>query len=127
MNLLRYHNVSATYSVTPELFDKQVRLIRNSGYWIAPVSEIGRFITERDNSKLEFTIHGDKIFLNAKSSLDTSIYNIPLTVIFTIGWKVVKIINSAEDGIYNPVKNELQINLFPNREVIIENMTIHRE
>lgn len=127
MNLLRYHNVSATYSVTPEMFDRQIRLMRNSGYWIAPISAIGRYILERDNSNIEFTVHGDKIFLIARSNLDTSIYNVPLTVIFKTGWEVVRVINSYEDGIYNPVQNELLINLLPNREVIIENMTKYRE
>jgi peptidoglycan/xylan/chitin deacetylase (PgdA/CDA1 family) len=127
MNLLHYHNVSVTYSVTPELFDKQIRLIRNSDYWIAPISVIGRYIAERDNSKIEYTVHGDKIFLTAQSELDTSIYNIPLTIIFTTDWKVVKIVNSAEDGIYNPVKNVILINLYPNREVIIENLTEYKD
>ncbi|MDZ4712180.1 MAG: polysaccharide deacetylase family protein [bacterium] len=122
MNLMRYHNVKATYSVTPEMFDKQVRLIRNSNYWIAPINVVGRYIDERLNSKLEITDHGDKIFINAVNLLDTGIYNIPLTIKFITGWSVLKITNSANDGIYNPRNNEVYINLYPNKEVIVEKL-----
>ncbi len=120
MNLMRYHNVTATYSVTPAMFDKQIRLVRNSDRWVAPISTIGRYIMERGNSKLEITDHGDKIFLNIVNKLDEYTYNLPLTVEFTTKWKIVKITNSAEDGIYNPRNNKIYINLIPNNEIVIE-------
>jgi peptidoglycan/xylan/chitin deacetylase (PgdA/CDA1 family) len=123
MNLLKYHDVTATYSVTPETFKKQVRLIRNSDYWIAPINVIGRYIQEREVSKLEFTNHDNKIILKASNDLDTAIYNIPLTVVFTTDWKIVRVVNSAEDGIYNPRNNTILINLYPNREVILEDLS----
>lgn len=127
MNLLRYHNVTATYSVTPEMFDKQMRLIRNSVYWIAPINVVGRYITEEKGSKLEINNHDNKIFLKAVNDLDTTIYNIPLTVIFTTDWKIIKIVNSAEDGIYNPRNNSVLINIYPNREVMIEDLSGRKE
>ncbi len=123
MNLLKYHNVTATYSVTPETFKKQVRLIRNSDYWIAPINVIGRYVQEKELSKLEFTNHDNKIILKVRNDLDTAVYNIPLTVIFTTDWETVKIVNSAEDGIYNPRNNTILLNLYPNREVILEDLS----
>ncbi|MEP7146658.1 MAG: polysaccharide deacetylase family protein [bacterium] len=122
MNLMKYHNVTATYSVTPEMFDKQMRLVRNSDYWIAPISIVGRYYKERENSKLEITDHGDKIFLNAVSQLDPGIYNIPLTIEFSTGWKIVKITNSVVDGIYNPRNNKIYISVYPDKEVTIEKL-----
>lgn len=123
MNLLKYHDVTATYSVTPETFKKQVRLMRNSDYWIAPINVVGRYVLEREVSKLEFTNHDNKIILKAGNDLDTSIYNIPLTIVFTTDWKIVRVVNSAEDGIYNPRNNTILINLYPNREVILEDLS----
>lgn len=123
MNLMKYHNVTSTYSVTPEMFDRQVRLIRNSGYWIAPISEIGKYIVERKNTTLEVIVHGDKIYLNAVNSLNSSVYNIPLTVSFTTNWRIVKVTNSAADGIFNPRDNRISLSLIPNKEVLIENIS----
>ena len=126
MNLLKYHDVTATYSVTPETFKKQVRLMRNSDYWIAPINAVGRYVLEREVSKLEFTNHDNKIILKVRNDLDTAIYNIPLTVVFTTDWKIVKVVNSAEDGIYNPRNNTILINLYPNREVILEDLSVRK-
>lgn len=122
MNLMRYHNVTATYSLTPEMFDKQMRLVRNSGYWIAPISTIGKYIRERESSKLQITDHGDKILLNAITNLDSSVFNVPLTIKFITDSPVVKLTNSAEDGIYNPRNGFILINLYPDKEVIIEKL-----
>ena len=115
--------MTATYSVTPETFKKQVRLIRNSDYWVAPINVVGRYVKEREVSVLEFTNHDNKIILKVKNDLDTAVYNIPITVMFTTDWKIVKVINSADDGIYNPRNNIVLLNLYPNREVILEDLS----
>ena len=78
---------------------------------------------ERENSKLMITDHGDKIFLNAVNELDPEIYDVPLTIEFTTGWKIVKVTNSAADGIYNPRNNKIYINVVPNKEVVIERIS----
>lgn len=127
MNLLKFHNVTATYSVTPETFQKQIRLVRNSDYWIAPINVIGRYVKEREVSDLEFTNHDNKIILKIRNDLDTNVYNIPVTVIFTTDWQVIRVINSADDGIYNPRNNTVLLNLYPNREVILEDLSERKE
>ena len=123
MNLLRYHNVTNTYSVTPAMFERQMRLARNSDHWIAPVSTVGRYVKQRINSRLEITDHDDRILLKIVNDLDRNIFNIPLTIEFTTDWKVIKVSNSLNDGIYNPRNNKVYINVLPNEEIIIENIT----
>lgn len=123
MNLLRYHNVTNTYSITPAMFERQMRLARNSGHWIAPISTIGRYIRQKENSRLEITDHDDRILVKIVNDLDRNIYNIPLTIEFTTGWSVVKVSNSLNDGIYNPRNNKIYINVLPNEEIIIENIS----
>ncbi|MEO6695238.1 MAG: polysaccharide deacetylase family protein [Ignavibacteria bacterium] len=123
MNLLKYHKVTNTYSITPDMFERQMRLVRNTDYWIAPISLVGRYITQRDNTKLEISDHGNNIFLKLIDQLDKTIYDLPVTVEFTTSWRVVKITNSAEDGIYNPVENKIYINALPGKEILIENLS----
>ncbi|HMS65874.1 MAG TPA: polysaccharide deacetylase family protein [Ignavibacteria bacterium] len=120
MGLLKYHNVTNTYSVTSAMFERQMRLVRNTDFWVAPISVIGRFIMQKDNSKPEITDHGDKILLKVNCSLDNTIFNIPMTVEYTTNHKIMKNSNSLSDGIYNSVNNKVYINVLPGEEVIIE-------
>ena len=122
MGLLRYHNVTNTYSVTPGMFERQMRLIRNTNCWIAPLSYVGRYIMQRDNSKLEITDHGDKILLKIVNDLDKEIFNLPMTIEFSTNMKVLKISNSLDDGIYNSRGSKVYFNVIPNQEIIIERM-----
>lgn len=122
MNLMRHHNVKSTYSVTPEMFNKQMRLIRNSDYWIATISDVGKYVTQRNESRLEVVAHDDRILLLAATQLDTSVYNMPLTIEFKTSWKVLKITNSVEDGIFNPRNGIVMINVFPGKEITIEKL-----
>ena len=123
MGLLRYHNVQNTYSVTPAMFERQMRIARNSGFWIAPISYIGRYIMQRENSNLEITDHGDRILLKVNCSLDRNTFNLPMTVEYTTGNKVVKVINSQNDGVYNPRENKIYLEVLPGQEVVIENLS----
>lgn len=120
MGLLNYHNVINTYSVTPDMFERQMRLTRNSEFWIAPISVIGRYIMQKNNSQLDITDHADKILLKVSCNLDKSVFNIPMTIEYTTHYKIIKISNSLQDGIYNTVNNKVYFNVMPNQEVIIE-------
>lgn len=123
MNLLRFHNVTNTYSVTPAMFERQMRIARNSNHWIAPISTVGRYVRQKENSRLEITDHNDRILVKTVVDLDKTVYNVPLTLEFTTGWKVIKVSNSLNDGIYNPRNNKVYINVLPNEEIILENLS----
>lgn len=122
MNLFRYHKITSTYSVTPEMFDRQARLVRNSGYWIAPINIVGKYIKERENARLNITEHGTKIFVVAETGLDPSVYNVPLTIKFETNYRIVQITNSVSDGIYNPRGNVIYFNVYPGKEAVLENL-----
>ena len=53
VHLFKFHNVTNTFSLTPKEFDNQVRLLRNSGYWIATTSQVGKYLVERENAKIK--------------------------------------------------------------------------
>lgn len=120
MKLYRYHDVYNQYAVTPQLFDNQVRLLRNSDYWIAPIATVGTYVMERDNARLEVTGRDGSYVLTLRSNLDASRYDQPLTVIFETDWNTVKIRNSEADGVYSVRQGRV---LFPaqlNKKIIIE-------
>ena len=108
------------FSVTPDAFEKQLRLIRNSDYWIAPEKNVFKYIKEKENSKIKITKYADLIFLNVVNTLDKDIYDQPLTIEFSTSVKKIKVTGSADDGIYNNREEKIYLNVFPGKEVTIE-------
>jgi peptidoglycan/xylan/chitin deacetylase (PgdA/CDA1 family) len=119
-NLYKSHNVENTYTVTPIDFVRQIRLIRNSGYWISTISSIGKYIKERDNAVIKTTKNASSVFLRVNMTLDADIYNYPLTIKFETNNKKFRITNCAADGIYNARDHKLFFNVYPNQDVTIE-------
>ncbi len=120
VHLFEYYKVTNRYSVTPKEFDNQMRLLRNSDYWIATTSEVGKYITEREKSKLNFTLGENSHIVEIKSNLNTKIYNQPLTIEFDTNWKIIKITNSKNDGIYNSRNGKIFFPAELNKKIIIE-------
>ncbi len=113
----KYNN---TWSINPETFKKQIRLIRNSGYWIAPISTIGKYLKEKEEAEIEISRYSNLIFLTITNNLDGNIYNQPLTIEFSTPAKKVKISGSASDGDYENRIGKIYFSVLPNKEVTIE-------
>lgn len=111
---------SNSYSIAPETFKKQIRLIRNSGYWIAPISIIGKYIREKENSEIRTTRYSNLVFLTIINSLDGNIYDQPLTIEFSTPAKKVIISGSSSDGVYDNRNGKIYFNALPNKEITIE-------
>ncbi len=120
MHLFDYHNVYNRYSVTPRVFDNQIRLIRNSDYWIAPVSAVGKYIIERENTTVKTQNGFNSYIVELYSELNPLVYDQPLSVTFKTDWKIVKVSNSSSDGVYNVRNNEIVFSAAVNKKIIIE-------
>lgn len=118
--LYKKMNDTNTYTITPFDFVKQIRLIRNSGYWISTISSVAKYIKERDNAVIKTTKNGKTIYLRIGTNLDPDFYNYPLTIKYSTNYKRFKITNCAADGIYNAKGNNLFFNVYPNQDVTIE-------
>jgi hypothetical protein len=118
--LYESHNVVNTYTVTPADFVKQIRLVRNTGYWIAPISYVAKYIKERDNAVIKTTFNENSVFLRVVNTLNSEIYNHPLTIQMETVHKKFKITNCASDGIYNARGGKLFFDVYPNQDVTIE-------
>jgi peptidoglycan/xylan/chitin deacetylase (PgdA/CDA1 family) len=105
--------------VSYELFERQIRLYRNTDYWIAPIASVEKYLKEKEASSISVVEHDNLLLLNVKNKLDSK-YDQPLTIAFLTAYKKLKVTNSAADGIYETRDGKICFNVFPNREVIIE-------
>ena len=119
MELIRFHKVQNCYSLLPETFEKQMEKIIASGYWIAPIASIGKYIIERNNTKIKTVESKKKIYIYTFTNLDTDIYNQALTIEIELNWKRAKIEGSLQDGIVEIQNNKLLVNILPENELIL--------
>ena len=120
--ILQFHKVQNTYSLFPESFEKQLRLIINSDYWVAPISTVGRYIVERDNTDLKVRSFCNVLNIRAKSNLEPSLYNQALTLKVTTDWDRVEVSGSLTDGEYDVVNKVLLIDVLPDKKVTIRKL-----
>jgi peptidoglycan/xylan/chitin deacetylase (PgdA/CDA1 family) len=117
--LFQVHNVVNTYSILPELFDRQMACLAASGYWIAPVCEIGKYITQRENTEVRIHTSGKKIIIYTFTNLDKTVYDSPLTLEVHIPWKAAKVTGSLEDGVKKAEDGIIYVNVLPETDVVI--------
>ena len=122
MNILKSHNVYSTYSVTPDMFDRQMRLVRNMQRWNAPIQTVGRYIMQHDAAKLEVSDHQDKFIIKLVCEVNGLDYYVPMTVVMETPWKYVLTEGTLHDGVYNPVNGKIILNVLPNKEFSVENV-----
>ena len=103
-----------------ERFRRQVRLIRNSGYWIDTEQNIFKYLIEKRRVRLKTQKFGDVTFLRLMSDLDPTVYDVPLSIRYTTKAKIVRITGSQADGIYNNRTGTIILNVLPGKEVRIE-------
>lgn len=119
MALYKLHNVEHTYSILPEEFDRQMQRLAASGYWIASVSDIGRYITERENTEIRRFSARKKIIIYTITNLDKEVYNVPLTLEIRIPWKRAKVMGSMDDGVVVANEGIIYVDVMPETELII--------
>ncbi len=119
MSIMKNHNVTNTYSLYPDTFDKQMKYLASSGYWIAPVADIGRYAIERENTLLKMSICKKSIKIKTITNLDENTYNIPLTLKVKLPWKKVKVSGSNNDGIFEVINNAILIDFLPGKTIKI--------
>lgn len=103
-------------------YEQQVRLYRNSNYWIAPEADVFRYLKEKKESRVLTERFQNMIFLKVINSLDPARFNIPLTIEFKSEARFIRIEGSETDGIYSARNGTFLFNVMPNREIIIEIM-----
>ncbi len=119
MRILEYHKVRNTYSLYPATFDKQMQMLAQKNYWVAPVMQIGKYIVEREAVKLKTHRCFGRYVIKLQSKLD-KIYDEPLTIRVKLPWKKVKVKIGETEKIYSNTNGEILLNALPGSKIIIK-------
>ena len=119
MKILRHHKVKYTYAILPKNFDKQMKIVSENKYWKAPISSVGKYIKERNQTKVSAVRYKNKIFITTSNNLDKNIYNHPITIKIKVPWKRVKVKGTQKDGVIKSENNYIFVNIIPESQVII--------
>ena len=121
LSIRKLDSVAVIENFVPvEKFKRQIRLIRNTGYWIDIEQNVFKYLFEKQKTKLQTKKFGDVIFLQLISTLNPLVYNMPLSIRYTTDTKKIRVSGSQSDGIYDNRTGSIIINVLPGKEVRIE-------
>lgn len=101
-------------------FEKQVRLLRNSNYWIATEGNVFKYKREKLASTVQTDRFQNIIFLKIINGLDMNFYRQPLTLEYKTDAETIRITGSESDGTYSNKNGSFIFNALPNKEITIE-------
>lgn len=101
-------------------FEQQVRLLRNSNFWISSETSVFKYRKEKIESSVRTERFGNIIFLRAVNQLDAEVFNQPLTVVFKTTARIIRLEGSETDGTYSAKNGLFLFNALPNKEITIE-------
>ncbi len=119
MRILEYHKVRNTYSLYPATFDKQMQMLAQKNYWVAPVKDVGKYIVEREAVKLKTHRCFGRYVIKLQSKLD-KVYDDPLTIRVKLPWQKVKVNIGGKEKIYSNTKGEILLEALPGNKIIIK-------
>jgi hypothetical protein len=108
------------YFIKRSDFEMQIRLLRNSNYWISTESSIFQYMVEKRKSSIQLTQFQNMLFLKIVNDLDMNKFNQPLTIRFKTSAKKVRIKGSVSDGTFENRTGYIYFNALPNRDITIE-------
>lgn len=81
-----------------------------SGLWIATFRDVTKYMRERMNATVTFENTNDKIIVNVSHTLDTALYDLPLTVrtIVDPSWQTVKVTQDNETQHVNTITKDAE-------------------
>ncbi|NTV84395.1 MAG: hypothetical protein HGA23_08870, partial [Bacteroidales bacterium] len=101
-------------------FEQQLRLLRNSDYWISSESDVFKYMKERSESTIQTDRFKNMIFLKINNRLDPQLYDQPLTIQYKTDARIIRVEGSATDGTYMNRNGSFLFNALPNKEITIE-------
>ncbi len=113
-------DISEKYFLEKSDFEKQVRLVRNMDFWIAPESAVFKYLKEKQVSVIEINRYQNYIFFKVINQLDRDVYDQPLSIEFKTGARLIKVTGSLNDGTYTNRANGILFNVVPGKEITME-------
>ncbi len=118
-NLMRLAGSDAP-NISPLFFERLLRLSRNTGFWVAPISEIATYIHIRNNARLNFEKIDNRYFITVSHNMSYSFNKYPVTVKYEGPGNLIRVEGSATDGIHKVRRGQLFIDVYPNTKTSIE-------
>ncbi len=119
MHILDYHKVRNTYSLYPETFEKQMQILSQKNYWVAPVKSIGKYIIERQHTKLKTYRCFGRYIIKLKTKTD-KFYDEPLTIRVKLPWQKVKVKIAGKETVYTNKQGTILLEALPGSKIIIK-------
>ncbi len=103
-----------------EMFRRQIRLARNTDYWIDTENNVYKYLYVKNHSKIEVNKVDDFIFIRLKNKLNPNDFNSKMTIKYYTNSKKIKISGSASDGIYLNKTGVIVFDVLPNKTVKLQ-------
>ena len=120
MKIMQYHRVRHTYSLFPQTFERHMQRIARSGYWTAPEAEVGKYMTERMNTRIEISKGFCRQKIKLLTGLDPRTYDMPLTLEIFSKRKKLKIKQNGKTKIISNPEGKIMLEMMPGEEIIIK-------
>ena len=106
--------------ISYEQFRRQIRLIRNTDYWIAPEGAVYRYLYEARHARTDVQALPDMWLVRLHTSLDPRVYDEPLTLKIRLDAPLVRITGSEADGVYQNRTGYILVPVRPGTEIRVE-------
>lgn len=123
MQTMLRHNVEHTYSVTPRTYGRQIRLARNTGAWVAPLEDVGRYLLQHRQAKLNLRQSERTATFRVDGVGAAGLPPVPMTVVMDVPWRWVTVSGSEADGTYSPYDGTLMVPVLPGDEVTVSQVS----
>jgi peptidoglycan/xylan/chitin deacetylase (PgdA/CDA1 family) len=111
------------YNLYPSTLDSQMKIVKNSGAWVAPMGEVAKYLKERIHTKISRELKNDRLAVSLKDDLPDEIYDTPLTLKIKIPWNKVRLEGTLKNGVPVVKKGFLIIDVHPDSKIEIKNAT----
>ncbi|HDQ99843.1 MAG TPA: hypothetical protein ENN51_06125 [candidate division WOR-3 bacterium] len=110
------------HSVSPLTFGRHIRLVRNFGAWVAPIDEVGRYLLQYRQARLDLRQSENVANLRIYGVRTDGMPPVPMSVVLELPWEWVMVTGSVADGIYSPRNRRLLVKALPGREVTLSRL-----
>ena len=108
------------HQISPYEFEKQLRLIRNSNYWIAPETDIFKYQNQRAQTIIQVNRHRQIQFVTLQTALNANDFDHPLSFYYFTQAPKIEVSGSEDDGFYQNRDGRILLNAKPGSEVTIK-------
>ncbi|MCB0841186.1 MAG: hypothetical protein KDD99_31170, partial [Bacteroidetes bacterium] len=106
--------------ITTREFEKHIRLMRNTNFWIASEKAVYQYQEEYAKAKIRVNAYGPFQFITIETPQLSPTFDHPLSFYFYTSAPKIEVVGSEDDGFYQNREGRVQLHAKPGREVTIK-------